>query len=113
MAEPIYITEEQAIAHLRLSLLVDGNSPATIIDSDYPILKEKMVQAEDIIIDYLKTIDSGWTSETIPPRIRAAMLLMLSALWDDREGVGDAGDYLKDDGPIAQLLRRSRDPALA
>lgn len=109
----IYITEEEAIGHLRLDLVTDGNSPATIIDEDYTTLLMKMEQAEDIIIDYIKQIDTGWSNTTIPPRIKAAMLLMLSALWDDREGEGDAGDYLRDDGPIAQLLRRTRDPALA
>ncbi len=107
------ITEEEAIAHLRIDLVTDGNSPTTIIDDDYPILQEKMNQAEDIILDYIKTFNTGWDDETVPPRIKAAILLMLSALWDDREGKGDAGDYLKDDGPIANLLRRSRDPALA
>lgn len=111
-----YITEEEAIGHLRLDLVTDGNSPETIIDEDYPTLQMKIIQAEDIIVDYLKwSTESGalYDEETIPPRIKAAMLLVLSALWDDREGKGDAGDYLKDDGPIAQLLRRSRDPALA
>lgn len=111
--EPSYITVEEAIGHLRIDLITDGNSPETIIDTDYPILITKMIQAEDIIIDYIKTVDSGWDQDTIPPRIKAAMLLVLSALWDDREGRGDAGDYLRDDGPVAQLLRRTRDPALA
>lgn len=108
------ITEAEAISHLRIDLVTDGDSPATIIDEDYPDLILKMAQAEDIILDYLKTPgETGWDDETVPPRIKAAILLMLSALWDDREGKGDVGDYLKDDGPIAQLLRRSRDPAIA
>lgn len=114
------ITEEEAIGHLRIDLVTDGNSPATIIDSDYPVLQAKMAQAEDIILDYLKIPlasgggwGHGWDDTTVPPRIKASILLVLSALWDDREGKGDQGDYLKDDGPIAQLLRRSRDPALA
>lgn len=108
-----YIKEEEAIAHLRLNLENDGNSPATIIDEDYPDLQLKIAQAEDIIIGYLKTNNTGWDQDTIPPRIKAAMLMVLSALWDDREGEEDAGDYLKEDGPIARLLRRDRDPALA
>lgn len=107
------ITEEEAIGHLRIDLVTDGNSPATIIDKDYPTLQMKMKQAEDLILDYIKYEDTGWDETTVPPRIKAAILLMLSALWDDREGVGDNGDYLKDDGPIAQMLRRTRDPALA
>lgn len=108
-----YITDEEAIGHLRLSLENDGNSPATIIDEDYPVLQMKIAQAEDIVINYLKTINSGWDEVNIPPRIKAAMLMVLSALWDDREGEEDAGDYLKEDGPVARLLRRDRDPALA
>lgn len=109
------ITEEEAIGHLRLDLVTDGNSPATIIDEDYPTLQMKMEQAEDIVLDYLKTSleSGGWDEVTVPPRIKAAILLVLSALWDDREGKGDNGDYLRDDGPVAQLLRRSRDPAIA
>lgn len=111
------ITDEEAIGHLRIDLVTDGNSPSTIIDEDYPTLVMKMEQAEDIILDYLKThLGSGgesWDATTVPPRVKAAILLMLSALWDDREGQGDAGDYLRDDGPIANLLRRQRDPALA
>lgn len=116
----ILITEEEAIGHLRIDLVTDGDSPATIIDEDYPVLQMKMMQAEDIILDYLKIsltsggdYDHGWDDTTVPPRIKAAILLALSALWDDREGKGDVGDYLKDDGPIAQILRRSRDPAIA
>lgn len=108
-----YITDEEAIGHLRISLVTDGNSPETIIDSDYPLLQMKIIQAEDIVIGYLKHIDTGWDEENIPPRIKAAMLMVLSALWDDREGQEDAGDYLKEDGPVARLLRRDRDPALA
>jgi len=114
------ITEEEAIGHLRLSLVTDGNSPETIIDDDYPDLQSKMMQAEDIILDYLKIsltsggdYDHDWTDETVPPRIKAAILIMLSALWDNREGEISIGDYLRDDGAIANLLRRSRDPALA
>lgn len=114
------ITEAEAIGHLRIDLVTDGDSPATIIDEDYPVLQQKMAQAEDIILDYLKisqgsddVYDHGWDDETVPPRIKAAILLVLSALWDDREGKGDMGDYLKDDGPVANLLRRSRDPAIA
>lgn len=111
------ITVDEAIGHLRIDLVTDGNSPATIIDDDLPVLEAKMAQAEDIIIDYLKTsLGSGgedWDATTVPPRVKASILLILSALWDDREGKGDAGDYLREDGPIANLLRRSRDPAIA
>lgn len=112
--EPSYITIDEAILHLRLSLESDGNSPPDYSgDEEYPALVMKIVQAEDIIIGYLKTINTGWDEENIPPRIKAAMLMVLSALWDDREGKEDAGDYIKEDGPVARLLRRDRDPALA
>lgn len=95
------ITKEQAKQQLR----IDYNDQ----DAD---LEMKMEQASDIIIDYLKKPDHGWTNQTVPKPVQAAILLVLTALWDDRTGSGD-GDYLAPNGPVARLLVRFRDPALA
>lgn len=107
------ITVEQAEAHLRLDLARSGGSPDAITDERLPDLEMKIDAASAIVLDYLKYGDSPeWTPHTVPKHIAAAALLVLSALWEDREGTG-IGDYLKPDGAIANLLRRSRDPALA
>jgi hypothetical protein len=95
------ITKEQAKNHL----LIDYDD----CDAD---LELKMVQAEEIVIDYLKKPDHGWTEVTVPKTVQAAVLLVLTALFDVRNGIGD-GDYLAPNGPVARLLSRHRDPAIA
>lgn len=99
------ISLPEAAAHLRL----DG----TTDDVD---LQAKVDEASAIILDYLKVASADspptWDEDTAPYHIKAATKLILAGLWDDREGDGD-GDYLKDGGPVARLLARSRDPALA
>ncbi|WP_226576662.1 head-tail connector protein [Acuticoccus sediminis] len=62
-------------------------------------------EATDIVIGYLKKPDHGWTIETVPPRIRTAIIMVAKALYDDEETVlSDA---------VKSLLHRDRDPALA
>lgn len=95
------ITKDQAKQQLRIDF-----------DDQDDDLEMKMEQASAIIVDYLKKLDHGWTTLTVPPPVQAAILLVLTALWDDRTGEGD-GDYLAPDGPVARLLMRFRDPALA
>jgi hypothetical protein len=95
------ITKAQAKNHL----LIDFDDR----DAD---LEMKMQQAEKIVIDYLKRPEHGWTEQTVPKTVQAAILLVLTALFDDRNGNGD-GDYLAPNGPVARLLSRHRDPAIA
>jgi len=95
------ITKEQAKNHLR----IDHDDQ----DDD---LEMKIQQAEEIVIDYLKKPDHGWTETTVPKTVQAAILLVLTALFDDRDGAG-GGDYLAPEGPVARLLSRHRDPAIA
>lgn len=63
--------------------------------------------ATDIVIDYLKRADPEWTADTVPAGVKAAVLLVIGALFHDREG----GDPLSD--AAKSLLHRYRDPALA
>jgi hypothetical protein len=113
------ITVAQADAHLRLSLEHDDGSPLTYTDDRLPDLQLKMLQAEAIVLDYLKVAVED-PMGTSPPLwsgrhaavVQAAVLLVLSALYDD-EIERTLGDYLKDDGVISRLLTRLRDPALA
>jgi hypothetical protein len=95
------ITKVQAKNHLHIDF--DDR------DAD---LDMKMQQAEEIVIDYLKRPDHGWTELTVPKTVQAAILLVLTALFDDRDGSG-GGDHLAPGGPVARLLSRYRDPAIA
>jgi len=95
------ITIEQAKQQLRIDF-----------DDQNADLQMKIEQASDIVVDYLKKPDHGWTETTVPKSVQAAILLVLTALWDDRNGDG-GGDYLGPDGPVARLLARFRDPAIA
>lgn len=77
-------------------------------------LSLKISDASDIVIDYLKRPDHGWDISTVPGQVRAAVLLVLGALWAQREGVGDNAAELDPISPtVVSLLRRMRDPALA
>lgn len=88
----------QAHKHLRID---DDDA-----DEDLDI---KIEQASEIVIDYLKTSNSGWEDpDTVPYPIQAATLLVLGVLWEEREG---AVDPLTD--AVKSLLHRFRDPALA
>ena len=63
--------------------------------------------ASRIVIDHLDRVTFPWTEETLPDSIRSAVLLVLGALFEDREG----GDPL---GRAAQsLLAPHRRPPLA
>lgn len=114
------ITIAQADAHLRLDLENDGNSPLTYTDARLANVQLKMTQAEAIILNYLKLstfpdpADSPqiWMESDVAV-VQAAILLMLSALFDDADG-RTVENYLQmNTGVVALLLMRLRDPALA
>jgi hypothetical protein len=117
------ITVAQADAHLRLDLDLTASPPD---DPRIPDVELKMDQAEAIVLDYLKVDDDvldgsppGYLAGSPPlwgardlKVIQSAILLILSALWDDSPD-RTVADYMKQDGTIALLLARLRDPALA
>ena len=85
----------------------------------------KIKEASAIVLDYIKAPDrerrdgegapKDWTEGTVPDTIRAAVELVLSKLFDDRNA-GDednevAMGYLTP--AITAILHRYRDPALA
>lgn len=90
------VTLAEAKTHLRV--LADDQ------DSD---ITAKALAASDIVIDYIKRPDHGWTDVTVPALVKSAILLVLGALFDDREG----GDPISD--AVKSILHRLRDPALA
>lgn len=109
-----FITDEDAAGHLRLDLVTDANSPEVVIDDRLPDLHLKMIAAEAVVLDYLKVTGEDWTSETVPDVVRAAILLVLGALWEDRDGTEALGKLMDArTGTVALLLMRLRDPALA
>jgi hypothetical protein len=112
------ITVAQANDHLRLDLENDGSSPPNFDDPRVPELQLKMDEATDAVLDYLKVGQDSpplWDDETVPPRVRAAILLVLTSLYDDRAAgemlAGLSGGDLKN--PVVALLYRLRDPAMA
>jgi Phage gp6-like head-tail connector protein len=71
-----------------------------------------IAEASDVIEVYLKrAIDAPvWDETTCPPRIRAAVKLMLGYLWTARDDQEESEQTWK---AITALLERDRDPALA
>ena len=94
------VTIDEARRHLNLTVSDMGADKGADIDG-------KAEAASEIVIDYIKRPDHGWTAETVPFHVKAAILLVLGALVADREG----GDPLSD--AVKGLLHRFRDPALA
>lgn len=70
------------------------------------LVADLLKQAQDIVIGYIEKPDNGWTETTVPPRIKAAILLALIRLY-----AGDDGPVITD--AIKAILRRDRDPVLS
>jgi hypothetical protein len=95
------VTLEEARVHLRLTEdeFDDADIAATVTF--------QAEAASDIVIDYIKRPDHGWTDADAPALVKSAILLVLGALFDNREG----GDPISE--AVQSLLWRYRDPALA
>ena len=65
--------------------------------------------AEATVIDYLKRPDHGWTEETVPGEVRAAVVRVAVLMLD--QTTSDKPVQFIDEGVVA-LLERHRDPAL-
>lgn len=113
------ISIAEADAHLRLDLENDDGSPITYTDARLPNVQMKIDQAEAIILNYLKLDEfpdpdaspQVWKEGDVSV-VKAAILLLLSALFDDAQG-RTVEDYMRAGGTIPLLLVRLRDPALA
>lgn len=110
------VTVEEAADHLRIVLQTDESSPATINDLRYNDLVNKLAQAEALVLDYIEKSEADLTASGVSanwlPVVKAAVLLILSGLWDDRVGT-DQGDFFAENGAVARLLRRIRYSAIA
>lgn len=79
-------------------------------DDDDSQLLLRAEEASDIVVGYLKNPNNGWTDRTCPPRVRAAVLMVLTSLYTNR---GDADAPSPISQAVIDLLARDRDPALA
>lgn len=79
------ITFAEALDQLRANEAIDGEAPYDAAD-----IQRKSDEATDIVLRHIKYRagpDAAFHDETdCPPRIRAAIKLVLVALYDDREG---------------------------
>jgi hypothetical protein len=94
------VTTDEARRHLRLT---ESNMEDEDIAAD---VADKMVQATGIVVDFLKQPEHEWTAETVPATIKAAILIVLGRIYEDREDAS-IPENVKD------MLWRNRDPALA
>jgi len=104
--DPDLVTLDAAKVHLNIT------------DTDHDVdVQQKTTAASATIRDYLKNSnDPTWTPTTVPPWIASAVLLLLAHLYEHRGDEFGTGAQDNDDrvwDAIANLCRRSRDPALA
>lgn len=117
---PDLISVAMANDHLRLDLVGDGASPENFDgDTRTAEVERKIAEATDAVLDYIKStvdrLEAPWTEETVPPRVRSAILIVLADLWENR---GDAEvELAQADGNLPKaatsLLYRLRDPVIA
>ena len=67
-------------------------------------------QATSLVIDFIKRPDHGWTPDTVPPHVEAAIFHVMKRLYDDRDGELEGGALAPH---IKDMLWRERDPAIA
>ena len=111
------VTLEQINGALRLDL--EGAAPDFADDDRSADIKLKIVQAEDIVLDFIQPPpDPAWDADTVPGRVSAAIIMGVGCLLDDTEEKmamlsGLSGTDVDPKNPIAALLWRLRDPSLA
>lgn len=94
------VTTEEARRHLHLTS-TDWADADTVAD-----VTAKAEAATEMVVDYIKQPDHVWTDADAPFLIKAAILLVLGDLFENRETatISDA---------VKNILHRYRDPALA
>lgn len=94
-----------------LVTLEEAKYRVRIDDSDSDEDVQAMIeQASDIVTNYLKRPDHGWTEASVPDRIKSAILLVIGRLYLDREGQLEGGILSE---TVKALVHRDRDPAIA
>lgn len=88
-------------------------------EEDAPNIDLKIAQAEDIVLDFIQPKpDPAWTAETVPPRVTAAIIMVVGFLYDNSSEAQEAiaglsGESGGKTSPLVGLLKRLRDPTLA
>lgn len=100
----LLVTFERAKRHLN----VDHDNDDTLIQS-------LIIQGSAIVLDYCKKPDDTWdvlgSPSGVPAVVEAATLLVIGALYENREGNADGPQPLSQ--AVKDLLHRQRDPAYA
>lgn len=77
-------------------------------DHDDAALTLILVEAQDHVLKYVGKTDDAWTDQTVPPRIKSAIILTSARLYANRD---DDGEILTP--AVKSLLRRDRKPVVA
>jgi Phage gp6-like head-tail connector protein len=100
--------------------MADAKAHLRIRDADHDAeIALKLAHATDVILDYLKSgADPEWTAATVPKPVQAAVLIMLTHLYEHRgEDMTPSGAGGTPDADVwaavDRLLARFRDPAVA
>lgn len=92
---------------MALVSLADAKADLRILGSGEDVdIQNKLNTAEAIVVDYLKRPDHGWTEESAPLVVKAAILLVLRNLFDEQNS-----DPITPG--VVSILFRQRDPTLA
>lgn len=102
------VTLDQAMRHLHL--IVGDEVAADSPDADEATLKA--THASAIVLDFVNADGKDdWDSDSVPDAVQAAVLLVLSDLWEHRAGSSEEDVFLST--AAMSLLRHYRDPPLA
>lgn len=77
-------------------------------DHDDEALALILGEAHDHVLKYVAAADDAWTAQTVPPRIKSAIILVSARLYANRD---DDGEILTP--AVKSLLRRDRKPVVA
>jgi hypothetical protein len=109
MSSPaVLVTLAQAKEHLRIFHTEEDGQ-----------IQDKLDAAEDAVLDYMDMATPIWDDTNVPPRVQAAILLVLGDLWEHR---GDTGETMAFQNRVADgefhprvtaLLHRLRSMKLA
>lgn len=77
-------------------------------DHDDPALTQILAEAQDHVLKYVEAADDAWTDQTVPARIKSAIIIVAARLYANRD---DDAEILTP--AVKSLLRRDRKPAVA
>lgn len=85
-----------------LITLVQAKSQVRVTDDNSDTdLTQLVTMASAVVIDYCDPQATPWTIDTVPPSVAQATLLVLAAMYEDREGLDDPLGA----GPLSMLRK--------